>query len=594
MAKIYKRNNYLFIEIGDILLEDLVSNVLITQAEKSSEVFYIRFKGNINDSIIVQFENLLKEDNTPFSSVEEFRDFYTSLQNTIAVNVDIDQPLTNSQLRSTPINVTVSNPVDLTTITAILNSIKSSCINIDANTDQVETKIDSVVTTINNNGSINHADLLNVISQLQSVNANTDTLESVLNSVLNKIISSPSTLAEQQTQTSKLIDILSSLAQLTVFPATQFGEYAPSDMTTVLQQNAKLSLDGSGNLNVRGSALTDEGSFRDDFSAPLSADWETEFTGNGTTSQATTIQTLSSGTTAGNSTIKLFTDYSPIIFKKLVQVSQRIANQNIIFGFRDNVENPNISAEFKLSGTINTTLNVVSSSSATIGNSETYAQTIPNAKTTAQYLEYEIQVLPNFVAFYIDGVLVRTCKIHVPTTGVGSELYAFFRIENSATVTNTTVNVDFIDISNMNLLEVKTDFTSKPISTQQTGDQHHITSIYNASATTADQTILSFTVPVNRVMYIIGLSIETSNKGGNVKIGKNTITTPASPGVVDSNMFRQFSMSDASASLDSYRALDYGSFPRIVGSNGDVFKILITPRGNQASVWSTTIDYILK
>ena len=379
-----------------------------------------------------------------------------------------------------------------------------------------------------------------------------------------------------------------------IYLATQYEEYGPADFVTEINPNAKLQLDGSGNLAIRGSILTDEGSFRDDFSDTLSTDWLFNTTGNGSTINLNSIQTVNSGTTTGTSGINIYTDYSPIVFKGLIQISQRIANQTISFGFRDNVDSPNINAEFQFTGTNNTQVTVFTQSSANSGNSETYTQTIPNTKTSAVYLEYEIQVLQNYVSFFIDGILIRSCKIHVPTTGPGSELYLFFNIDNATTVTNTALNIDYIDVANMNQVEVKTEINSKPLAVQQSGDQHHITSVFTANSVTADQTIINFTVPLNRTMYIIGLSIETNSIGGTVKIGKNTIGTPAAPGVNDSTLFRQFNMQNASNTLDSFRFIDYGSFPRIVGSNGDIFKVLVTPRGNQTTIWSCTIDYILK
>lgn len=107
-------------------------------------------------------------------------------------------------LVSGSVPVYVTNQLDITTISSYLLDIKNSCSDIDANTDAVETKLDSIVSAINANGSVNHADLLAVVAELQAVDANTDNQETLLTSILNKLIAAPSTLAEQQSQTTAL------------------------------------------------------------------------------------------------------------------------------------------------------------------------------------------------------------------------------------------------------------------------------------------------------------------------------------------------------------------------------------------------------
>jgi hypothetical protein len=105
------------------------------------------------------------------------------------------------------LSVNVVNQIDLTTITSHLLAIKNSVAAIDANTDTLEQKLIDVVTAINTNGSVNHADLASVLTQLQAINANTDGQEALLSSILAKIIASPATLSEQQTQSTSLASI---------------------------------------------------------------------------------------------------------------------------------------------------------------------------------------------------------------------------------------------------------------------------------------------------------------------------------------------------------------------------------------------------
>lgn len=373
--------------------------------------------------------------------------------------------------------------------------------------------------------------------------------------------------------------------------AKKYEEYLPQDMENIIDENSSLTQDGSGNLNIRGQVLTDEGSFRDDFNTTLSEEWEITASNDGSTSQSTTIQTVNLGTTSGSYSIKRFGDYSPIIFKGYLAVSQRIANQTIEIGFTDDVDTPVNQAIFLFDGTTNTTLKVKTQSSTTSGNSETYTHTIPNGKNSAQYLLYTIHVIEDQIAFFIDDILIRTCKLHIPDSF--AEMYIYVKGTNSTTVSATSVTLDYAQFINQNQVEVKNDFSSKPIPTQQIGDQHHISAQLTVNSTTADQTILSYTVPTNRIMKIIGYSIETNNTGGTIKIGKNTISSPIAGGEVDSNLFRQMKFQNASINLDSFRQIDLSAFPRIVASSGDAFKVLVTPSNNISTLWTVTIDFIL-
>lgn len=83
-----------------------------------------------------------------------------------------------------PLDVNVVNQLDLSTIESLLTSIKDSAIAIDANTDLVEAKLDSVISELQTNGTTNNTNLLNVIAELQKIDANTDGLETQLASII--------------------------------------------------------------------------------------------------------------------------------------------------------------------------------------------------------------------------------------------------------------------------------------------------------------------------------------------------------------------------------------------------------------------------
>lgn len=107
-------------------------------------------------------------------------------------------------LMSGAVPVHVVNQIDISTISSYLLDIKNSCAAIDANTDTVEQKITDVIAAINNNGAVNHNDLLALIAELQAVDANTDGQEALLTSILNKLIAAPASQLKQQ----ELIDTI--------------------------------------------------------------------------------------------------------------------------------------------------------------------------------------------------------------------------------------------------------------------------------------------------------------------------------------------------------------------------------------------------
>jgi hypothetical protein len=96
------------------------------------------------------------------------------------VQTDGGGALTNAQLRATPVDVNVVNQIDIATITTLLSDILTQTQAINANTDGLETKLDTIISDIQENGALNHADLLDVITELQGIEANTDDLEASL------------------------------------------------------------------------------------------------------------------------------------------------------------------------------------------------------------------------------------------------------------------------------------------------------------------------------------------------------------------------------------------------------------------------------
>jgi hypothetical protein len=257
------------------------------------------------------------------------------------------------------------------------------------------------------------------------------------------------------------------------------NNYAPSaPYNNGVQTN--LRADPDGQLLIRGDILTDEGTFRDDFSgANLSNQrWTSASTGNSSISVAASNVTLASGTGSANRvSITATGDYGPISARSMFSVSQRIANQEIRFGFADNTASPSIYAFFKFTGTDNTVVICESSSSVAVSDTQSTTVKIPNG-TSATSNDYYIEVQPDQVSFIINGFVVANHRTHIP--GPYDELNVSAIIQNSAIVTTTSLVIDYVYFINQNSLQVNNSFRGDPVPTS-VSQQTAVT--YGASVT---------------------------------------------------------------------------------------------------------------
>lgn len=162
MIKLEASNNYLFVTLADGNKYSGFATNFEFQQENEEDTFDLLYKNNlIADGII--YSDFTDETETPFASVQAFKDFYT-----LASGVS-SEGLTNSELRATPIEVTVTNQIDLTIIQDLLTEIKDFCLNIDENTNSVEIKIDEVINALNNNHGDTVTYLSNIITELQGL-----------------------------------------------------------------------------------------------------------------------------------------------------------------------------------------------------------------------------------------------------------------------------------------------------------------------------------------------------------------------------------------------------------------------------------------
>jgi len=369
----------------------------------------------------------------------------------------------------------------------------------------------------------------------------------------------------------------------------QTDAYSPSAPYTAIGRAAP-TVDGDGNMLIRGDVLTDEGQFRDDFSGTsLSVDWTTATSLTGAIAVANSLLTLSSGATNGaKAEVMRPGDYGPLTYLGLLSISQRVANQTIFFGLRNDATGTNIVAEFRFSGTVNTAATCVSSSFGTIADTDTTQITLPNGLTTASSLKYQIDVQPDRVSFFIEDILVATHVRHMP--GPYQPLMVYQGIKNTAAASNTSVAIDFVYFPNYNTLSITNPFESSPVNIISKEDSHYISGVLTSSATTANQTILSYTVPAGKVAYIVGFMLSSTNVDATVaKIGVNSVTTePVAPGTVDSSIFRAFFMAGKTNFSDSFFSA------RRIARGGDILLFTVTPAAAGSTLWRATIDLILR
>ena len=448
--------------------------------------------------------------------------------------------------------------------------------------------------------------------------------------------------------------------------AQSTGSYFPVPSGTYHYTDAyddsNLTVDYMGNLSTRGPVLTDEGSFRDDFSyqyingtltgsltftngsqlvtgvgtyftseldgekyiklqtdsgiyyqqvlniyddenldlyEPYSgtsgsgtanwAYWLENYSGTGSNiSILNSVLSLVSGTSStGYSRISREGDYGPIVYGGYLSITDRRANQEIEFALEGKLDGRD-AACFIFTGTDNTKVTTVTSSSSNLNDLETNTVTLPIG-TTAEYHRYRVEISHRRVSFFIDDIEVSTHRTHIP--GLYEVINPELKVLNTGAVAgSTTVNCDYVYFENLDVVGIGTEFTGKPIDVVQTEDVHYITGKLSTNSNTADQLVLSYTVPSNKKFYIIGYHLETDNNGSNIcKLGKNTMTSePASPGIVDHNIFRLFKIANQGTTFEDF------STPRRIGSAGDIIKLLITPNANNATNWRATIDFVLR
>jgi hypothetical protein len=259
--------------------------------------------------------------------------------------------------------------------------------------------------------------------------------------------------------------ILTSIDATLAQPLTVSGELMtsfspdPTNVTTGTFQ--PIQFDARGRIETHSTVLTDEGSFRDQFSGGVLDPAWTVVNGSGSSSVATSSLVIGSGTAAGNVSVSHAADYGPLIISSKFAISQRITNQTIFWGIRDNVTTPTIRSEFVFTGTDNTLVQCVSRSSTDANDIQTTTFILPKNQTTATALTYQIEVTSTEISFLVNDTVV--CEHRDAVQSAYANLALSYLITNAAVVTNTNVTADWANFFNVNRLEVASAFKGEKI-----------------------------------------------------------------------------------------------------------------------------------
>lgn len=168
--------------------------------------------------------------------------------------------------------------------------------------------------------------------------------------------------------------------------------------------------------------------------------------------------TIAAGTTAAAVTqLRRLVDYAPLVIRERLSVSQRIANQIIYINAGEDVAAPRWFARFAFDGTVNTTVKCQTGRNPTGAPSaseiEETVVTLPNGATSAQLVEYRIEILTETIRFYADGVLVAAHSRVIPAQH--DVMTAGIVVVNGTTpASGTNVVIDYVTTKNHNKVEV--------------------------------------------------------------------------------------------------------------------------------------------
>jgi hypothetical protein len=201
----------------------------------------------------------------------------------------------------------------------------------------------------------------------------------------------------------------------------------------------------------------------------VSSDFITIIENSASISVSSSLITLSSGSSnGGRASIYRDGDYLPYSLEVNAALSQRIANQEITFGFKDIIgPSPNISALVVFNGTDNTKIKFRTRSTINASDLEETEVTLPKNYTTTTFNQYGIELTNKSAALIFNGDMLAIHKKHIP--GPYDILRIGSSITNSAAVSNTDFQIEYLSFDNTDRVSVANDFSAQPVKSQIMG-----------------------------------------------------------------------------------------------------------------------------
>lgn len=190
-------------------------------------------------------------------------------------------------------------------------------------------------------------------------------------------------------------------------------------------------------------------------------------TGAGVTFAANEAQ-IASGTSSGGYVVAYRDcDYLPLIGYGDLDVSQRIVNNEVKFGFMDTFidgETPNAQAVIVFDGTSDTRIKFRTSRES--GVIQETSVMLPKYMKSSEHLDWMINVLPDSCILVIEGKEVARHTDSIP--GPYDFLYMGVLNKNTGAVaSSTTSSISSFYLANYNVVQIANSFTGNPIPTRE-------------------------------------------------------------------------------------------------------------------------------
>ncbi len=279
--------------------------------------------------------------------------------------------------------------------------------------------------------------------------------------------------------------------------------WVPDPSSVSSGTKAEIRVDTAGNVQTRGQVLTDELSFRSDFTGTvLSDEWAQATNGTGASiGVANSFLTLQSGANSGNySLISREIDYGPMSIRTKLSAFPRVANQEVYFGMmkeKDITLSPicHVGAYVLFDGVNPDIIKFITRSANDSYNEEITIIALPKPSNIAQILQIDVSSTQCSLA--IAGLTVASHFAHIPKPYDTLELV--MAIRNTGASSNTSLISDMVAVNNYDKVDIGTQGFTNPIAVTVTENTTEGKSgIADGNVTTSATT----EVPINKTTYV--------------------------------------------------------------------------------------------